>query len=102
MTKNPFINALSGLLYIVVFVTILFYTSGLVGNTPSVFYPIAALSAFVFSASVMGYLFLYQPLLLFLDDEKKKAVDLFLKTIGIFGVCAAVLVGIGLTVQGIL
>jgi hypothetical protein len=102
MTKNPFINALSGLLYIVLFVSVLYYTSGIGGHTPSIFYPIAVLSAFVFSASCMGYLFLYQPLQLFLEGEKKRAVDLFLKTVGIFGVCAATLVLIGLYLQGIL
>ena len=96
MTKNPFINALSGLLYIVLLVSVAFYTSALGGPQESIFYPIAALSVFVFSASLMSYLFLYQPLLLFLDGEKKKAVDLFLKTLGIFGACAAVLVAVGL------
>jgi hypothetical protein len=102
MTKNPFINALSGLLYIVVLVSGIFYTSTLGGKEPSVFYPIAVLSLFVFSASCMGYLFLYQPLQLFLEGEKKQAVDLFLKTVCIFGICAAALVLIGLKLQGIL
>lgn len=96
MTKDPFINALSGLLYIVLFVSILYYTSGIGGNAPSIFYPIAALSAFVFSASCMGYFFLYQPLQLFLEGQKKESVDLFLKTTGIFGASAALLVSAGL------
>ncbi|MDB5224948.1 MAG: hypothetical protein JWO43_570 [Candidatus Adlerbacteria bacterium] len=60
------------------------------------FIPIAMLSLFVFSASVMSYIFLYQPLQLFLDGEKKKAVDLFLKTLAAFAVCAMVLVAAGL------
>lgn len=102
MTKNPFINSLLGLLYIVVLVSVFFYTSALASKEPSVFYPIAALSLFVFSASMMGYLFLYQPLQLFLEGAKKEAVDLFLKTVGIFGVCATALVLVGLYAQGIL
>jgi hypothetical protein len=99
MTKNPFINALAGLLYIVLIVSAAFYSSAFGGPDQSIFYPIAALSLFVFSAATMGYLFLYQPLQLFLEGEKKKAVDLFLKTLGIFGACAAALVLIGLSLS---
>ena len=100
MTKNPFINALSGLLYIVLVVSVLYYSSGFGGNEPSIFFPIAVLSAFVFSASVMGYIFLYQPLQLFLDGHKKESINLFLKTLLIFGISAGVLVlgGLYLTV----
>ena len=96
MTKNPFINALSGLLYIVVVVSLVYYSSGFGGNGPSIFFPIAVLSLFVFSAASMGYIFLYQPLQLFLEGEKKKSVDLFLTTLGIFAISAATLVLMGL------
>lgn len=96
MTKSPIINALAGLLYIVLVVSGLFYSPALMIKEPSVFIPIAMLSLFVFSASVMSYIFLYQPLQLFLDGEKKKAVDLFLKTLAAFAVCAMVLVAAGL------
>jgi hypothetical protein len=41
----------------------------------------------------MGYVFLYQPLLLFLDGHKKNAVNLFLQTVAVFaGITAVVLV----------
>jgi hypothetical protein len=33
----------------------------------------------------MAYIFGYQPLVLFLDNKRKEAVSLFLKTVGIFG-----------------
>jgi hypothetical protein len=33
----------------------------------------------------MAFIFGYQPLLLFLEDKKKDAVSLFLKTVAIFG-----------------
>lgn len=95
MTKNPFINALAALAYIAVVATMLFYSSFFPDIEPSVLIPIAVLSLFVFSAASMGYIFLYQPLQLFLDGEKKRAVDLFLKTLGIFAVSAAVFVSIG-------
>ncbi len=66
------------------------------GKEDNIFMPIAALSLFVFSASSMGYLFLYQPLQLFLDGEKKKSVDLFLKTLATFAASAATLVLMGM------
>ena len=97
MTKNPFINALAGLLYIVLVVSALFNAEFLFGaQEDTILIPIAALSLFVFSASTMAYLFLYQPLQMFLDGEKKDAVNLFLKTLGVFAVSAAVFVTIGL------
>jgi hypothetical protein len=47
--------------------------------------PIIMLSLLVLSVSVMAYIFGYQPLVLFLDDKRKEAISLFLKTVGIFG-----------------
>jgi hypothetical protein len=40
----------------------------------------------------MAYVFGYQPLRLFLDDKKKEAVSLFLKTVGIFGGITIILI----------
>lgn len=95
MTKNPFINAFSGLLYIVSVVSLIFYSSNFHIKEPNIFIPITMLSLLVFSASLMGYVFLYQPLQLFLEGEKKKGVDLFLQTLGVFAVSAAALVLVG-------
>jgi hypothetical protein len=47
--------------------------------------PIIMLSLLVLSVAVMAYIFGYQPLVLFLDNKKKEAISLFLKTVGIFG-----------------
>ena len=96
MTKNPIINALTGLLYIVFVVSLLYYAPKSVDKIESIFIPIAMLSLFVFSAASMGYLFLYQPLQLFLEGEKKKSVDLFVKTLGVFAISAVILMLIGL------
>ena len=86
MTRNPLLNALGALLYIIVVSVVMFYGSSQVKGT-SVIGPIAVLSLFTLSAAVMGYVFCYQPLQLFL--KKKEAVDLFLKTVGIFGALTA-------------
>lgn len=98
MTKNPFMNALVALAYIVLIVAAIFYAPRSVDAEPNVILPIAMLSLFVFSAAAMAYVFLYQPLQLFLEGEKKKAVDLFLKTLGAFALFAAMFAAIGLYV----
>ena len=88
MTKNPVLNALAATIYIIIVSLVMFYgTAHVKGN--SVAAPIAGLSLFTLSAAVMGYVFMYQPLQLYLDGKKKDAIDLFLKTVGIFAVVTA-------------
>lgn len=85
MTKNPLINALLAFLYIVIVALVLYYgTIFKVGNN-SFIAPVALISLFTFSAAIMGYLFIYQPFILYFDNKKKLALDLFLKTLFIFG-----------------
>lgn len=85
MTKNPLINALLAIVYIVFVSLILYYgTVFKVGNN-SFIAPVALISLFTFSAAAMGYLFLYQPFVLYFDGKKKLALDLFLRTLLIFG-----------------
>jgi len=100
MTRNPLVNALAAVGYIAAVASLIFYTSTL-GKLPienSVFMPIMVLSLFVFSAAVMGYLFLYQPILLILGNEKKEGTTLFLKTLLAFGACAAAFVVAGFVI----
>ena len=84
MIKNPFINALLASLYIVLVASIMFYGIKAVGPTNSIIVPIAMISLFTLSATVMGYLFLYQPFQLYFDNHKKEATNLFLKTVALF------------------
>ena len=89
MTKNPFINALAAVGYIVLVVTVI---SNLPGPDTEFLTPIAALSLLTLSVSVMGYLFFYGPLQIYLGGEKERAVNFFLKTLGVFaGITALVL-----------
>jgi predicted membrane channel-forming protein YqfA (hemolysin III family) len=85
MTKNPFYNALAALVYIVAIVLGLTYMPTIQTKMDDFIMPIIMLSLLVLSVSVMAYIFGYQPLVLFLDDKKKEAISLFLKTVGIFG-----------------
>lgn len=84
MTKNPIVNAFAALAYIVIVASAMFYGPKHIPAEDSVLAPIAIISLFSLSAAVMGYIFLSQPLQLYLDDKKKEAVDLFLRTLGIF------------------
>jgi hypothetical protein len=85
MTKNPFYNALTALVYIIAIVSGMNYISSIQTNENEYIMPIILLSLLVLSVSVMAYIFGYQPFVLFLDDKKKEAISLFLKTVGIFG-----------------
>ena len=91
MTKNPILNAAAATAYIILVALVMFYGTKYASPNNSIFAPIAGLSLFTLSAAVMGYIFCYQPVILFLDGKKKEAVDLFLKTTIIFGAITAVI-----------
>ncbi len=87
MTKNPIINAFAATAYISVVASLMYYGSEYAGKAEdTILAPIAILSLFTLSAAMMGYLFLSQPLQLYLDGEKKQGVTLFIRTVGIFAV----------------
>ena len=86
MTKNPILNASTATAYIIAVASVMYYGPKLMGPEPkdTVLLPVAFLSLFVLSTAVMGYLFLYQPVLTYLEGQKQQALELFLKTVGIF------------------
>jgi len=85
MTKNPFINAFSASIYIILVVTTMTFVTQPLRNKPDTFFaPIVFLSVLTLSVAVMAFIFFYQPLLLFLEGKKKGAVSLFVKTVSIF------------------
>lgn len=86
MTKNPFLNAIAAVAYIVVVASIMFYGEKLTDGPDSVIAPVAMLSLFTLSAAMMAYIFMYEPLQLYFSNNKKQALALFLQTIGIFAV----------------
>ena len=93
MTKNPLVNALAAALYIVLIGSVMFYGLGRTGPPNTAIIPIAVISLFTLSAAVMGYLFVYSPLLLYVDGEKTEAVNLFLQTVGVFaGITVVILI----------
>lgn len=88
--KNPYLNSVFAEVYIIMLVSLIRFIGK--ENSPDNFFsPAAALSLFVLSAAVMGYLFLGEPLQLFLDGEKKQAVSFFMKTVVTFAVITLIL-----------
>ena len=91
MSKNPIINALSASTYIIVVVSVMTFVTQTLKNKPDTFFaPITFLSVLTLSVAVMGFLFFYQPLQLFIEGKKKQAVNLFVKTVGVFAAFTAV------------
>ena len=87
MSRNPIINALSASGYILLIAVIINLVSQTQKNKPDTFFaPVAFMSLLTFSVSVMAFIFFYQPLQLFIEGKKKEAINLFIKTVGIFGV----------------
>src|SRR6266700_1122599 len=92
MSKNPIINALSASAYIILVVSVMTFVTKPLKNKPDTFFaPITFLSLLTLSVAVMAFLFFYQPLQLFIEGKKKEAVDLFVKTVGIFGAITVVI-----------
>ena len=94
MSKNPILNALAALFYIAIVASVMFYGGRSTGPDNSVIAPIAIISLFTLSAAVMGYLFCYQPAQFYFEGKKKEAVQLFLKTVAIFGGITALVLGL--------
>jgi len=91
MSKNPIVNALSASAYIILVVTVMTFVTQPLKNKPDTFFaPITVLFVLTLSVAVMAFLFFYQPLLLFIEGKKKEAVNLFVKTVGIFAAFTAV------------
>ena len=86
MRWNPFINAFAAAAYIWGVGLLIRHISLLHHDTPdNLIGSIAFLSLLVFSASVMGFLFFYRPVMFLVENKKDEAISFFLKTLGTFG-----------------
>lgn len=89
-SRKPYLNSIYAELYIVIVAWIMQNVGA--PDTPDTFFaPIAALSLFVLSVAVMGYFFFGEPLQLFLDGEKKRAVAFFMQTVISFAAITAII-----------
>lgn len=91
MLRNPIINALGASAYIILVASIFRLISKTQGDKPDTFFaPVGFLSLLTLSVTVMAFIFFYQPLQLYIEGKKKEALNLFIKTVGIFGVVTVV------------
>lgn len=88
--KKPFVYALVAAVYIVFIVLVIQATEPLIPKEDNILMPITMLGLFVLSAAVMGFLFLSEPLRLFLGNQKQEAASFFLKTVGAFACFVAI------------
>lgn len=100
MFKHPALNAVAAAAYIVLIVTGMTYFIQAPNEPDGIMAPIAALSLFTLSAAVMGYLFVLQPLQMYLDGKKKEAVTYFTQTIGYFAGITVIILIISMFFRG--
>lgn len=81
--KKSFLYALVAVVYIVNLVLGIQMTT-FFKQKETIIIPMIMLGLFVLSAAVMGFLFLSEPIKLFLEHRKQEAVVFFLKTVGFF------------------
>jgi len=99
MTKNPYQNALLAAAYIVFVVLLISYGPALVRDKPdTILAPMAMLSLLVFSVAFMGYIFFFQPVLMYLDGQKREAVEFFTKTLVAFAVITGIVILVAFTI----
>ena len=89
--KNPILHALVAGLYIIALVGLGNYFGHMLKIKETIVIPMAMLSLFVLSAACMGFLFLGEPLQLYLNDKKQEALQFFIQTVGSFAIIVALL-----------
>jgi hypothetical protein len=98
MTRNPYINALLAALYIGFVVVLVTYGPAFVRQKPdTILAPMAILSLLVLSAAFMGYAFFLQPVLMYVEGQKREAVEFFMKMLATFAVITGIIVLIAFT-----
>ena|SRR3989338_1008313 len=88
---SPLTSALAAAAYIVLTVLLISTLSERVPDD-TIVTPMVALSLFVLSAAIMGFLFLGRPIQLYLDGQKREAITFFGITVGFFACFVALLI----------
>lgn len=90
--KNPYLNAVAAAAYITLIGTFMNFVEKS-GTQPDSKWlgGIAFISLVTLSVATMGYFFAFKPLQMYLDGDKKEAVNFFLKTLGTFAVITVAL-----------
>jgi hypothetical protein len=96
---RSFINALGTIAYVSAVSTVMSRLEKVFNQNDTVLAPIAFLTLFVLSAAVAGGLVLGKPILMYLDNQKKEAVRLFVCTIGWLALAVAVLMTVSILLK---
>ena len=92
LIKRAFINAFGVIAYISVFAFAINNLEKLFESKQDTWLsPVLFLSVFIVSACVTGSLVLLKPILLYIEGQKKEAVNLFLYTIGFIALMAIII-----------
>jgi hypothetical protein len=89
--KQPVITGVVAFLYIIGVVSVMNLGSEAMSQPNDFVASIAIISLFTLSAAVMGYLFVFQPVHLYLADKKEEAISYFLHSVLTFGALTAVI-----------
>jgi hypothetical protein len=86
-TPTPLRNALFAALYIAGIVSLInFFGTMFEGMDDTIMAPMVMLSLLVLSVAIMGYLFVFEPVRMYVEGKKQEAITFFGKTIGFFAV----------------
>lgn len=87
--KKPFFYALGAALYIVAIVFIISVVTSILPEK-NMLIPMVMLSLFVLSTAMMGFLFLSEPIYLYMENKKQEAMTFFIKIVGYFACFTAI------------
>lgn len=99
LIKRSFLNALGTGAYVATLVALVFNGEKMFGTINNILAPIAFLLTFIVSATVTGGLVLGKPILMYIDGQKKEAIQLLLYTIGWLAVGVIIIFIVGLNLQ---
>lgn len=84
MNNKPLLSALGAAVYIIGITRLVNYLS-IMSSEDNWIVPITLLGLLVLSVAVMAYLFLHEPVRLYMDNKRSEAIGAFLKTVLFFG-----------------
>lgn len=83
--KKPFLHAFAAAVYIAFIVLLASVVGSVLKEKPdTIIIPMTMLSLFVLSTAVMGFLFVYEPVRLLVENKKQEALIFFGKTVAFF------------------